>query len=61
MRGHVLAALRVLKVATADRIRRMTAPGQKDDKAFRNAGASACTTSSGTFCAAAWVMEACNA
>ncbi|MCW8102671.1 replication-relaxation family protein [Streptomyces tauricus] len=37
VRGHVLAALGVLKVATADQIHRLTAPGHKDNKAFRNA------------------------
>lgn len=37
MRSHVLAALGVLKVATADQIRRLTCPGHKDNKAVRNA------------------------
>ncbi|MCX4561763.1 replication-relaxation family protein [Streptomyces phaeochromogenes] len=37
VRGHVLAALGVLKVASADQIHRLTAPGHKDNKAFRNA------------------------
>ncbi|MCX4231718.1 replication-relaxation family protein [Streptomyces ortus] len=37
VRGHVLAALGVLKVATADQVHRLTAPGHKDNKAFRNA------------------------
>ncbi|MFE7033970.1 hypothetical protein ACFU9Y_26990 [Streptomyces sp. NPDC057621] len=36
-RGHVLAALGVLKVATADQIHRLTAPRFKDNKACRNA------------------------
>ncbi|MFF3587420.1 replication-relaxation family protein [Streptomyces sp. NPDC002387] len=37
VRSHVLAALGVLKVATADQIRRLTCPGHKDNKAVRNA------------------------
>ncbi|MFG2351828.1 replication-relaxation family protein [Streptomyces phaeochromogenes] len=37
VRGHVLAALGVLKVASADQIHRLMAPGHKDNKAFRNA------------------------
>ncbi|MFD1275467.1 replication-relaxation family protein [Streptomyces kaempferi] len=37
MRGHVLAALGVLKVASADQIRRLTCPGHKDSKGVRNA------------------------
>ncbi len=37
VRGHVLAALGVLKVATADQVHRLMAPGHKDNKAFRNA------------------------
>ncbi|WP_314416210.1 replication-relaxation family protein [Streptomyces kroppenstedtii] len=37
VRGHALAALGVLKVATADQVHRLTAPGHKDNKAFRNA------------------------
>ncbi|MFI5998532.1 replication-relaxation family protein [Streptomyces sp. NPDC051362] len=37
VRGHVLAALGVLKVATADQMHRLMAPGHKDNKAFRNA------------------------
>ncbi|MGW1044767.1 replication-relaxation family protein [Streptomyces sp. NPDC002547] len=37
VRGHVLAALGVLKVATADQIRRLACPGHKDNKAVRNA------------------------
>ncbi|MFF0000756.1 hypothetical protein [Streptomyces avermitilis] len=37
VRGHVLAALGVLKVATADQVRRLMCPGHKDNKAVRNA------------------------
>ncbi|MET8413390.1 replication-relaxation family protein [Streptomyces sp. NPDC005195] len=37
VRGHVLAALGVLKVASADQIRRLTCPGHKDSKGVRNA------------------------
>ncbi|MER6442113.1 replication-relaxation family protein [Streptomyces sp. NPDC001185] len=37
VRGHVLAALGVLKVASADQIRRWTCPGHKDSKGVRNA------------------------
>ncbi|MDQ1033609.1 hypothetical protein QFZ75_000025 [Streptomyces sp. V3I8] len=37
VRGHVLAALGVLKVTTADQVHRLMAPGHKDNKAFRNA------------------------
>ncbi|MEU1441611.1 replication-relaxation family protein [Streptomyces mirabilis] len=37
VRGHVLAALGVLKLATADQMHRLMAPGHKDNKAFRNA------------------------
>ncbi|MCZ4611349.1 hypothetical protein O3S80_47910 [Streptomyces sp. Lzd4kr] len=37
MRAHVLAALGVLKVASADQIRRLMCPGYKDNKAVRNA------------------------
>ncbi|MDQ0955926.1 hypothetical protein QFZ24_009935 [Streptomyces phaeochromogenes] len=37
VRGHVLAALGVLKVASAGQIHRLMAPGHKDNKAFRNA------------------------
>ncbi|WP_331718585.1 replication-relaxation family protein (plasmid) [Streptomyces sp. NBC_00289] len=37
VRAHVLAALGVLKVATADQMHRLMAPGHKDNKAFRNA------------------------
>ncbi len=37
VRGHVLAASGVLKVASADQIHRLMAPGHKDNKAFRNA------------------------
>ncbi|MEU0038192.1 replication-relaxation family protein [Streptomyces sp. NPDC006333] len=35
--GHVLAALGVLKVPSADQIRRLTCPGHKDSKGVRNA------------------------
>ncbi|MFF3313529.1 replication-relaxation family protein [Streptomyces sp. NPDC002952] len=37
VRAHVLAALGVLKLATADQMHRLMAPGHKDNKAFRNA------------------------
>ncbi|MFF0001058.1 replication-relaxation family protein [Streptomyces avermitilis] len=37
VRDHVLAALGVLKVATADQVRRLMCPGHKDNKAVRNA------------------------
>lgn len=37
VRGHVLAALGVLKVASADQIRRLMCPGHKDSKGVRNA------------------------
>ncbi|WSQ15059.1 replication-relaxation family protein [Streptomyces sp. NBC_01231] len=37
VRGHVLAALGVLKVASADQVRRLMCPGHKDNKAIRNA------------------------
>ncbi|MFD6921864.1 replication-relaxation family protein [Streptomyces sp. NPDC059944] len=37
VRGHVLAALGVLKLATADQMHRLMAPGHRDNKAFRNA------------------------
>ncbi|MER6443332.1 replication-relaxation family protein [Streptomyces sp. NPDC001185] len=37
VRGHVLAALGVLKLATADQMHRLMAPGHKDNKGFRNA------------------------
>ncbi|WP_327722345.1 replication-relaxation family protein [Streptomyces sp. NBC_00490] len=37
VRAHVLAALGVLKVASADQIRRLMCPGHKDNKAVRNA------------------------
>ncbi|MGW3633482.1 replication-relaxation family protein [Streptomyces sp. NPDC005122] len=37
VRAHVLAALGVLKVASADQIRRLTCPGHKDNKGVRNA------------------------
>ncbi|MFI5816840.1 replication-relaxation family protein [Streptomyces sp. NPDC051643] len=37
VRGHVLAALGVLKVASADQMRRLTCPGHKDSKGVRNA------------------------
>ncbi|MFD7438788.1 hypothetical protein [Streptomyces sp. NPDC059861] len=37
VRAHVLAALGVLKVATADQMHRLMAPGHKDNKGFRNA------------------------
>ena len=37
VRGYVLAALGVLKVASADQIRRLTCPGHKDSKGVRNA------------------------
>ncbi|MFD5721575.1 hypothetical protein [Streptomyces sp. NPDC127036] len=37
VRGHVLPALGVLKLATADQVHRLMAPGHKDNKAFRNA------------------------
>ncbi|MET8787970.1 replication-relaxation family protein [Streptomyces sp. NPDC004589] len=37
VRGHVLAALGVLKVATADQVRRLACPGHQDNKAVRNA------------------------
>ncbi|MFC9632641.1 hypothetical protein ACFTY8_26095 [Streptomyces mirabilis] len=37
VRAHVLAALEVLKLATADQMHRLMAPGHKDNKAFRNA------------------------
>ncbi|MEW1569505.1 replication-relaxation family protein [Streptomyces sp. NPDC093509] len=36
VRGHVLAALGVLKLATADQMHRLMAPGHRDNKAFRN-------------------------
>ncbi|MBQ0850379.1 hypothetical protein J8N05_19520 [Streptomyces sp. BH-SS-21] len=36
VRGHVLVALGVLKVATAEQIHRLTVPGHKDNKVFRN-------------------------
>lgn len=37
VRGHVLAALGVLKVATPGQIHRLMCPGHKDNKAVRNA------------------------
>ncbi|MFE9813155.1 replication-relaxation family protein [Streptomyces sp. NPDC005548] len=37
VRGHVLAALGVLKLATADQMHRLMAPGHRDNKGFRNA------------------------
>lgn len=37
VRAQVLAALGVLKVATADQMHRLMAPGHKDNKGFRNA------------------------
>ncbi|MER5667351.1 hypothetical protein [Streptomyces mirabilis] len=37
MRAHVQAALGGLKLATADQMHRLMAPGHKDNKAFRNA------------------------
>lgn len=37
MRSHVLATLGVLKVATADQVRRLTCPGHRSNKAVRNA------------------------
>ncbi|MET8413794.1 replication-relaxation family protein, partial [Streptomyces sp. NPDC005195] len=37
VRGHVLAVLGVLKVASADQIRRLTCPGHKDSKGVCNA------------------------
>ncbi|MFD9659782.1 replication-relaxation family protein [Streptomyces mirabilis] len=37
VRAHVLAALGVLKLATADQMHRLMAPGHKDNKVFRNA------------------------
>ncbi|MER5757628.1 replication-relaxation family protein, partial [Streptomyces sp. NPDC002088] len=37
VRAQVLAALGVLKVATPDQMHRLTAPGHKDNKSFRNA------------------------
>ncbi|MFG2437964.1 hypothetical protein [Streptomyces sp. NPDC048508] len=37
VRGHVLAALGVLKLAIADQMHRLISPGHKDDKGFRNA------------------------
>ncbi|MFH9970261.1 hypothetical protein ACH4PR_55450, partial [Streptomyces mirabilis] len=37
VRAQVLAALGVLKLATADQMHRLMAPGHKDNKAFRNA------------------------
>jgi hypothetical protein len=37
VRAHVLAALGVPKLATADQMHRLMAPGRKDNKAFRNA------------------------
>lgn len=37
VRAHVLAALGVVKVASADQIRRLACPGHKDNKAVRNA------------------------
>ncbi|MFJ8351491.1 replication-relaxation family protein [Streptomyces sp. NPDC094153] len=37
VRGHVLAALGVLKIASPDQIRRLMCPGHKDNKAVRNA------------------------
>ncbi|MFD5430296.1 replication-relaxation family protein [Streptomyces sp. NPDC127084] len=37
VRGHVLVALGVLKVASADQVRRLTCPGHKDSKSVRNA------------------------
>ncbi|MFE4578547.1 replication-relaxation family protein [Streptomyces chartreusis] len=37
VRAHVLAALGVLKVASADQIHRLMCPGHKDNKAIRNA------------------------
>ncbi|MET7780426.1 replication-relaxation family protein [Streptomyces mirabilis] len=37
VRAHVLATLGVLKLATADQMHRLMAPGHKDNKAFRNA------------------------
>ncbi|MFI5888156.1 replication-relaxation family protein [Streptomyces sp. NPDC051554] len=37
VRGHVLAALGVLKVASADQVRRLACPGHKDSKGVRNA------------------------
>ncbi|MDH6521831.1 hypothetical protein M2163_001176 [Streptomyces sp. SAI-135] len=37
VRAHVLAALGVLKVASADQVRRLMCPGHKDNKAVRNA------------------------
>ncbi|WP_329295576.1 replication-relaxation family protein [Streptomyces sp. NBC_01455] len=37
VRGHVLAALGVLKVASADQIRRLMCSGHKDSKGVRNA------------------------
>ncbi|MFD9400243.1 replication-relaxation family protein [Streptomyces sp. NPDC060011] len=37
VRGQVLAALGVLKLATADQMHRLMAPGHRDNKAFRNA------------------------
>ncbi|MET7826834.1 replication-relaxation family protein [Streptomyces sp. NPDC005386] len=37
VRAQVLAALGVLKLATADQMHRLMAPGHKDNKGFRNA------------------------
>ncbi|WAU78553.1 hypothetical protein O1Q96_01645 (plasmid) [Streptomyces sp. Qhu-G9] len=37
VRGHVLAALGVLRVATAAQVRQLMCPGHKDNKAVRNA------------------------
>ncbi|MET8038756.1 replication-relaxation family protein [Streptomyces sp. NPDC005345] len=37
VRAHVLAALGVLKLATAHQVHRLMAPGHKDNKAYRNA------------------------
>ncbi|MFF0190811.1 replication-relaxation family protein [Streptomyces sp. NPDC005244] len=37
VRAHVLAALGVLKLATADQMHRLMAPGHRDNKGFRNA------------------------
>lgn len=37
VRGHVLTALGVLRVATADQVRQLMCPGHKDNKAVRNA------------------------
>ncbi|WAU82225.1 hypothetical protein O1Q96_22145 [Streptomyces sp. Qhu-G9] len=37
VRGHVLTALGVLRVATADQVRQLMCPGHQDNKAVRNA------------------------